>query len=246
MKKGAGLEFEAKFLDVDVSAVRATLKKCGGKLVHGEKVYHRTAFNLATDKIRGFCRVRDEGDVYITCKTYANPDFPDETEIKVDATYQEAVALLTAIGINKKAVQESVREKWSFPPNSEVHEITFDTIPGLPTYLEVDCTSERALNEMIKLLKLDESKKRFGAFDRTYEEYYGIPRAVINEQTPHLTFANILNEIKPTKNKELLAKLAKEQHDMVSKLSATKAAGRRQSRRSRKSRTPARRVSRKR
>ena len=49
---------------------------------------------------------------------------------------------------------------------------------------------------------------RFGSFDRTYEEYYGIPRNILNDETPSLTFAKITSEIKPTKNHKLLLEVA--------------------------------------
>ena len=67
-----------------------------------------------------------------------------------------------------KAFQESYREKWSLP-NKEVHEVTFDTILGIPTYMEVNCVNETALKYTIKLLGLDKDKMRHGAFDRVYK-----------------------------------------------------------------------------
>ena len=67
-----------------------------------------------------------------------------------------------------KAFQETKREKWTLP-DKEVHEVTFDTVPGLPTYMEIDCTTEDALNKTIEKLDLDKNKMRFGSFDRTYE-----------------------------------------------------------------------------
>lgn len=99
------------------------------------------------------------------------------------------------------------------------HEITLDTIPGIPTYLEIDCDSEEKLNKLIDMFGLDRDKMRFGAFDRTYAEYYGIDKDVINNQTPFLTFKEVLKQIKPTKNKELLEEIASEQKEMGYKIS---------------------------
>lgn len=50
---------------------------------------------------------------------------------------------------------------------------------------------------------------RYGAYDVTYEEYYGIPKDTLNNKTPSLTFSNILNEIKPIKNLNLLKQIYK-------------------------------------
>jgi hypothetical protein len=94
-----------------------------------------------------------------------------------------------------------LREKWTHPL---AHEIVFDVIPGLPIYMEVDCTSEDNLNKMIDLLEVNQGLKRYGAWDEVFLEYYGITSDVFNEQTPTITFNNISNEIKATKNLDLL------------------------------------------
>jgi hypothetical protein len=142
----------------------------------------------------------------MTVKTYKDPKFPDEYEISINEDFNTGINFLKSIGINQKAFQESYREKWTHPL---AHEITIDILPGLPLYMEVDCTSEENLNKIIKLLGLDEKNKRFGAFDKTYNEYYGIETEVINDKTESLSFANIENEIKPIKNLDLFAELSK-------------------------------------
>ena len=48
-----------------------------------------------------------------------------------------------------KAFQETYREKWSLPIKG-VHEITFDTWPGLPVWMEIDCSNKKTLDKMIK------------------------------------------------------------------------------------------------
>jgi adenylate cyclase class 2 len=202
-----GIEFEAKFLDIDVKKMRKILLENGAKRIHKKKVYKRAVFLRCDDSVPGYSRVRKEGkDTTMTIKILKDPKFPEEFEVNIKDSFETGVDFLTALGIKKKAFQESIREKWSHPL---VHEITFDTLPGLPTYMEVDCTTEESLNKIIDILGLDMSKKRYGTFDYTYLEYYDIPRDTINQHTPSLTFANIHNEIKPTKNVELFEKMCK-------------------------------------
>jgi hypothetical protein len=167
----------------------------------------RSVFHLCNSKIKGYARVRDDGfGVSMTSKTYANEKFPEENEVQIKDDYETGVKFMLSLGLEIKAEQESYREKWT---HDLAHEITFDTLPGLPTWMEVDCTSEENLNKLVELLQLDKSKMRFGAFDLTYNEYYGIERDVINNKTPSLTFANITKEIRPIKNEELLKELHK-------------------------------------
>lgn len=209
---GGGKEYEAKFLDINVRKMRKILKENGAKVVHKRKKYIRAIFHRATRKISGFARVRQEAkETTMTVKIYNNPKFPDEFELTIKEGFEKGREFLQGLGLKEKAFQESYREKYTFPKIKGVHEITFDELPGLPTYMEVDCTSERALKKVIKLLDLDKNKMRYGAFDATYNEYYGIRKDKINNETKSLTFKKIIKEIKPKKNLELLKQIAKKQ-----------------------------------
>lgn len=206
-----GKEYEAKFLEVDQKLLKEKLIKIGAKKVQDRTKYVRSVFSLCNSKIRGYARVRDEGNgVTMTSKIYNNPDFPDEYEVKISEDFKTGRNFLKSLNLEEMAFQESYREKWSHP---KAHEITFDTLPGLPVYMEVDCDTLENLNFLIDELELDKTKMRYGAFDRTYNEYYDIDKDVINNHTPSLTFKNILSELKPKKNKKLLEKLAEIQKD---------------------------------
>lgn len=209
-----GKEYEAKFLDVNIESLRNKILENGGSIVHKQTKYIRSVFHLCNTDKKGYARVRDEaGKVTITVKIYNNKDYPDEYEIETKNDFETAKNLVIAMNLKLKSFQESYREKWSLP-NKDVHEVTFDTIPGIPTYMEIDCTTESALNDTIKLFNLDRTKMRHGGFDRVYKEYYGIDHDVINYKSPSLTFDNIVNEIKPIKNKDLLIKIHKEQQKL--------------------------------
>ena len=200
------IEFEAKFLDIDKTEMRKRLKDLGATLVHEKQRYVRIIFKRCTDDVKGFARIRNEGDkVTMTVKIYKDPKFPEEYEVEIKDGFEKGANFLRSLGLEQKAFQETYREKWSHPL---AHEITFDDVPGIPTYMEVDCTGEENLNKLVDLLKLDKSKMRFGAYGKQYEEYYGISADILNDHTPSLTFKNIKNEIKPNKNMDLLEKIA--------------------------------------
>ena len=208
-------EFEAKFLEADISALRNKLIKLGAKQVHEKKRYVRMVFHRCDNNVKGFARIRDEaGNITMTVKIYSDPKFPEEYEVVIKDSFEEGVKFLESLGLKRKAFQETYREKWSHPL---VHEITFDDVPGLPIYMEIDCTGEDKLYKMIELLDLDKTKMRFGGYDETFNEYYNIPKDEINNHTPSLTFANIIHEIKPRKNIELLDKLQNEYLKRINK-----------------------------
>ena len=209
------IEYEAKFLDINVKEMRKKLESFGAIQEHKKMLYKRAVYFLCDDKVRGYVRVRKEGKkVTMTTKIIAG-NYPKEYEVTINNTFSEGVAFLKAIGSRFLAYQETMREKWKHPL---AHEITFDTVPGLPTYMEIDCDSEEKLNKLIDLLQLDLSKKRFGTYDHTYSEYYGMDHHDINFKTPSLSFYNIENEIKPVKNIELFQKISKRHRKMAEKI----------------------------
>jgi len=198
-------EIEAKFLDIDIDKYRELLKNSGCTLVHEQKLLRRTAFERCDKTVKGFCRVRDEGNgVTMTSKTYKDPKYAEEVEVSINESYEEGAKFLESLGLIQLAYQESFREKWKHPL---ANEITIDILPGIPPYTEVEAETEENLNKLIDILNLDKSKMRFGAFDKTYSEYYGFDPEIINKGTPSLTFDNIINEIKPLKNHDLLERM---------------------------------------
>jgi len=202
-----GKEYEVQVLDVNATKMRSKLKKLGGKKVHKNIKLIRAAFDRCKPKIRGFARVRNEGKhTTMTVKVYNNPKFPDETEVTIMEDFAAGKKFLEALNLNMKAYQETYREKWSLPIKG-VHEITFDTWPGLPQWMEIDCSTKSALTKVIKLLDIDKDKISHGASAVRYELYYGIPQETINTKTPSLTFKNISKEIKPKKNKAMFKKI---------------------------------------
>ena len=130
-------EYGAKFLEVDIIALKTRLKEIGATQIHSFKKYRRVVFTLCNAIIDGYIRVRDEnGKITMTSKTYADPKFPEENEINISSYFDDSVKLLESLNLVKKAYHETYREKWSHP---DAHEITFDIVPGLPIYTEIDC-----------------------------------------------------------------------------------------------------------
>jgi hypothetical protein len=142
----------------------------------------------------------------MTTKIFNDKKFPEECEITINESFEKGCEFLRAIGIEEKSYQETIREKWS---HDLVHEITFDIVPGLPIYMEIDCTSEANLNKLVALLDLDKSNMKYGSFDKTYTEYYDIPSDTIIHKTPSLTFKDVSAQIKPNKNLPMFREITK-------------------------------------
>ena len=198
------MEYEIKVLDINVKDIRKKLLAVGCKKVHNAIMFKRNVFYLCDKATDGFARVRDEGtNVTMTSKVYVDKDFPQETEVSINEDFTKASTFMESLGLDKKSLQESIREKYSHPL---AHEITIDSVPGIPTYMEIDCTNKKNLDKLIKLLNVDKNNIRTGSFDKQYAEYYGITKEEFTK-TKSITFKNIKNEIKPKKNIELFDKI---------------------------------------
>lgn len=206
-----GKEWEIQVLEVNVSNMRKIIKAHKGKRVHKNIRYERTVFHRCNGKIKGFARVRNEGkDTTMTVKIYKDKKFPEEYEVTIKEDFKTGQKFLEALNLTTKAYQETYREKWSLPIKG-VHEITFDTWPGLPTYMEIDCDNKKTLERVIKIFNPPKDKIVYGPTSRKYEFYYGIPENYFNNKVLLVTFKTIKKHIKPKKNKTFFNRVVQQQ-----------------------------------
>ena len=177
-------EIEAQFLDINKTKIRKQLKEIGAKLIKPEVLMRRTVFDTG---VNSFARVRDEGDKIVM--TYKNVS--DENSILgtkevnvVVNDYDDAVLFLQSCGLEPKAYQETKREIWTL---GKV-EISIDTWPWLPTFMEIEGPSEKSVWDTAAKLGYSQAQAKFGSVDSTYRFYYGIDEDVINLHTPKILF----------------------------------------------------------
>ena len=185
------IEYEATFANVDKTEIRERLKSVGATLVRPEFLQKRVNFNLPeSHQIKGgWLRVRDEGNrITMSLKIIDGQaqSITDQKEIQlVVDSFSEAKNLLTSIGCQEKAFQESRRELWLL----DGVEVTIDEWPFLEPFVEVEGLSEAAVKAVVEKLGFDYSKAKFCAVDVLYNEKYGLSFDRINNQTPEITFA---------------------------------------------------------
>ena len=138
-------EIEAIFLNININKIREKLKNLGAEKIHNLTFYKRYTFALLNNQI-GFIRIRQEyKKVTMTLKTYEkNSKYANESEIILMSSLEEAKTFLINMGYKLKSYQETFREKWSF---NNCHEIAIDIVPGLPTYIELECKNENSIKK---------------------------------------------------------------------------------------------------
>lgn len=168
-------ELEAKFLDINSDSLRMLLKKSGATLVYPERAMRRKNFDYPDqrlEKIGGWIRVRDEGDkITFSYKRVIDRTLEGTKEISVNVSdFEVTCNLLLAIGLDCKSYQETKREKW-FLDNVEV---TIDTWPWIPTYVEIEGPTEEKLKAAAKNLNLDWPQALHGSVETAYQKYYNV------------------------------------------------------------------------
>ncbi len=182
------IEYEATFTTIDKGEVRNKLKETGAKLVKEEFLQKRTVFNLPkNNEIKGgWLRVRDEGDkITLSLKVVNGENIEDQKEVCLEIdNYEQAELLLSTLGADRKAYQETKRELWVL----DGVEVTIDTWPFLEPFVEVEGPTEEEVKSVADKIGFKWDEAKFCAVDTLYSEKYGISTHRINNETPEILF----------------------------------------------------------
>jgi len=164
-------EIEAKFLDVDHEAIRATLRTLDAQCVQPMRLMRRvTIENPSLVEKNAFVRVRDEGHrVTMTYKQFDRLSVDGAKEIEIVVSdFDSAVQLLEAAGLPAQSFQESKRETWQLG-NVEV---VLDEWPWLKPYIEIEARSEELVRHTAEQLGFDWTAAAFGDVMVAYRAEY--------------------------------------------------------------------------
>lgn len=164
-------EIEAKYLAVDPNDIRDRLKAAGAECKQPMKAMRRVIFNNDLMRSRhAYVRVRDEGyRVAMTYKQFDEMSLTGAKEIEFTVgNYEDAVALLEAIGVTVQSVQETRREIWYL---DEV-EVVIDEWPWIQPFIEIEGSSEQAVKDTAKKLGFDWNDAAFGDIMTAYRAEY--------------------------------------------------------------------------
>ncbi|MFI7101929.1 class IV adenylate cyclase [Streptomyces sp. NPDC050161] len=161
-------EYEAKFLEIDADALRDHLRGAGAEQVFPKTMFTRLIFE--NDAVQGeqWLRLRDEGGkTTLTLKQVTDASHINgTTEIEIEVSdLNKTAELLGALGLRQVRFQQNYREEWQLDGVT----YDFDTWPDLPTFLEVEGTSEAAVRGAVAALGLDYAEARFGSVDLIYK-----------------------------------------------------------------------------
>ena len=169
-------EIEAKFLNIDIEKIRTRLKKIGATLEYPERMMKRKVYDYPDERLRkigAWIRVRDEGEgkVTLSYKQLQNRTLHGTKEITLDVSdFNTMCDFLQACGFDSKSYQETKREKWTIG-NSE---ITIDTWPWIPTFIEVESETEEEVRRISDSLGFNWDKALHGSVETAYQDLYDV------------------------------------------------------------------------
>ena len=169
-------EIEAKFLNVDPDKIKNRLKEIGAVLQYPERLMKRKVFDYPDARLRkegAWIRVRDEGDGKITLsyKKLVDRSLNGTKEITLDVSdFQTMCDFLQASGLDSKSYQETKREKWTLGES----EITIDTWPWIPTFVEIESETEEEIRKVANLLDFDWAKALHGSVETAYQDLFDV------------------------------------------------------------------------
>src|ERR1035437_10205859 len=166
-------EIEAKFPDIDADALRLMLKEKGAELEHPEVLMRRKTFDdpdRRLNKVGGWIRVRDEGNkVTLSYKQLNDRTLHGTKEITVVVDdFDKTCSFLEAIGMVAKSYQETKREKWNF----KGVEVTIDTWPWVPIFVELEGPTEKLVRSVAAGLGFDWINAMHGSVEPIYQMHY--------------------------------------------------------------------------
>ncbi len=174
-------EIEAKFIDIDPKKIRKKLKEIKAKKVYSEVLTRRKVFDYSDDrldKIGGWIRVRDEGDkITLSYKQVNDRTLQGTKEITVEVKeFEKTCQFLLSIGLKQKSYQETKREKWILNDC----EITIDTWPWIPPFVEIEGPQEKLVKTTAEELGFKWSMAIHGGVETVYQKHYKVTEKEIN------------------------------------------------------------------
>lgn len=169
-------EYETQVLDIDEREIEKKLRELGAK-EEPEILQRRWVFGMQDGE---WIRLREVGDKVAICyKNRQGQDISGTEEIETEVQdFEKTAEILGKIDFKEKYYQENKRRMFLL----DDMEISIDTWPQIPTYLEIDAKSEEKVKEGLKVLGLEGKDVGHLGTKHIYDKY-GIDLHSIKELT---------------------------------------------------------------
>ncbi|WP_431949636.1 class IV adenylate cyclase [Actinacidiphila sp. bgisy167] len=165
----AGIEYEAKLLDIDLGEATRLILAAGGTEVAPPRLMRRYVYDTVPAVPGRWVRLRDTGTGATLCVKEIRTDAVDgthETEVTVDS-FEEAAELLRLTGLTPRAYQENRRTSFTLG----AVRLELDEWPLIPPYLEIEADDEAQVWAAADALGCDRGQLTSMNTTRVYRHY---------------------------------------------------------------------------
>ena len=168
-------------MDIDPALFREKLAETSAALITPERLMRRKVFDFPDERLEkegAWIRVRDEGDkITVSYKRLVDRTLHGTKEITVSVNdFDDACNIFLAIGLKQDSYQETRRETWHL----NGCEITIDTWPWIPPFVEIEAPAEKEIKEISARLGLDWNLAMHGSVETAYQKYFDVTEAEID------------------------------------------------------------------
>ncbi len=175
------IEYEVRVLEIDPEIIKEKLNKLNAKLI--EDVFQkRYVYAFKPKNPNKWIRLRTNGTTTaLTIKDVSSDKIDGTKELEIEVSdFESASQILEELGYTPRGIQENKRIKYDL----NGVEVDIDTWPHIPTYLEIEGSSEEEVYKTLELLEIDKKDATSLDVQSIYIEIYGIDI----EKEPNLSF----------------------------------------------------------
>ncbi len=193
-------EIEVRFPNIDPQVLRMKLRELGATCAEPMHEMRRAIIDYPDRRLQigqkaawGFVRVRAEGEkTVVTYKCVARNERMDNFEIEFEvSSFEKAVELFEAIGLQKHGEQHTRRELWKLGGCA----VTIDEWPWLEPMVEIEGPNETVVHGVAVKLGFDlKDAVKGNAQDVYMKKYPGIGEHESISQIPLLAFEGEMPE----------------------------------------------------
>lgn len=175
------IEYEVRVLEINEEEIQGKLNKLNAVLVENV-LQKRYVYDFKPAIPSKWIRLRTNGNKStLTIKNIESSKIDGTKEIEIEVSdFDTTNEILGELGYKPRGIQENKRIKY----NLNGVEVDIDTWPKIPTYLEIEGTSEAEVYNTLELLGIPKEKATSLDVQSIYGKIYGIDL----DKEPNLSF----------------------------------------------------------
>lgn len=165
------IEYEVRVLEINKDEIQKKLKKLNAILIE-DVLQKRYVYDFNPVNPSKWIRLRTNGvKSTLTIKNVESSKIDGTKEVEIEVSdFDTTNEILKELGYIPRGIQENKRIKY----NLNGVEVDIDTWPMIPTYLEIEGTSEEEVYHTLQLLEIPKENATSLDVQSIYKEIYGI------------------------------------------------------------------------